>query len=95
MLVAQGGDRGDPVDPGEVDRPLGGDPDGALLGLGFGRVGRVVEAVAQPRVDEEAQVDDVDADQAGDVGAVAVVVLVDRVDAGRMLARPRRSAGCR
>jgi hypothetical protein len=56
---------GDPVAPGEVDRPLGGDPDGPLLGLGLWRIGRVVEAVEQPGVDVEAHVDDVDRDRAG------------------------------
>ncbi|HSK37940.1 MAG TPA: hypothetical protein VLA80_14510 [Actinomycetota bacterium] len=51
--------------PGEVDRPLGDDPDRPLLGLGLRGVGRVVEAVVQPRVGVEAHVDDVDPDQAG------------------------------
>ena len=117
---------------GVVERPLGGLSDDALLGLLGRRVGRVVQAVEQPRVGEEAHVHHVDADvagvgqrverglqeeeagvlagadvderdlgcdagdaeavdrradRAGDVGAVAVVVLVGRVDAGRVLAR--------
>ena len=36
MLVAERGDRRDPVTPGEVDRPLRGDSDGPLLELLLG-----------------------------------------------------------
>ncbi len=65
VLVAERGDRRDAVAPGEVDRPLGGHPDGELLELLLRRVGRVVEAVEEPGVGEEAHVDDVDPDQPG------------------------------
>ena len=118
---------------GVVERPLHRRDDRALLRLVRGRVGRVVRAVEQPRIDVVAHVHDVDAvvarvregvdrrlqeevagvlaraqvddrrlgrhagdpeavdrrrDGRRDVGAVAVVVDVRRVDAARDLARP-------
>jgi hypothetical protein len=90
---------GDPVGPGEVDRPLGDDPDRPLLGLGLRGVGRVVEAVVQPRVGVEAHVDHVDPDQAGvDHGvhgglekqeaAVLPAADVDQLDLGRDAGHP-------
>ncbi len=53
------------VSVGVVERPLHGRDDRSLLRLLGRRVGRVVRAVEQPRIDVVAHVDDVDAVSAG------------------------------
>ena len=63
-LVAGGGDDRHSARVGVVERPLRRLDDDALLGLVRGRVGRITRAVEQPRVEEVAHVDDVDADVA-------------------------------
>ena len=87
VLVALGGDERHAVLVGVVERPVRGLDDRPLLLLLLGRVGRVVGAVVQPRVDVVAHVDDVDA-VVGGVGQ-----RVDRWAAGRRSRSPGRR-GC-